>query len=234
MEQKKLLWIIFSVTLFLVVVVGAGFIWFYPGDGPEYAAVGAETPSVDTKTEFDPIEWVRTSNEYPAFSDKAEQEKEDGFVVVYGEGSEEDKDQEEKGREVDTEPAVTPSPSVDEEEKEAVAAKPAAPKVEPKAPSGAKEYTGTKKTIRMTEYWIQAGSYTSEHRAEKVRSLLNEKGFAGRLETKEIDGTVYYRVRIGPYGNKAEADKFLSWVKGIKDFEKSYVSKVYRTKTVRE
>ncbi len=233
MEQKKLLWIIFSVTLFLVVVVGAGFIWFYPGDGPEYAAVGAEKQSEDAGTDFDPIEWVRTSDEYPGFSDDEEKE-EDGFVVVYGEGSEADEDKEDEDKEADTGPAVTPSSAAAEEEKEAVATKPAAPKVEPKVAAEPKEYTGTKKTIRMTEYWIQAGSYTSEHRAEKVRSLLDEKGFAGRLETKEIDGTVYYRVRIGPYGNKAEADKFLSWVKGIKDFEKSYISKVYRTKTVRE
>jgi len=244
MEQKKLLWIIFSVTLFLVVVVGAGFIWFYPGESPEYAERSGEMESEGAQSDFDPIEWVRTSDEYPGLEEKKPSEEEDGFVVVYGENGEEEKPAEEEpaaekekaaeASTADTEPSrskeVEKAPEVEEKPKSV--SKPAASKKESEPAQREKQYTGTKKTIRTVEYWIQAGSYTSKTRAERVQERLGEKGFAGRVETKEIDGTLYYRVRIGPYRNEGEADKFLTWVKDIKDFEKSYVSKVYRTKEV--
>jgi cell division protein FtsN len=247
MEQKKLLWIIFSVTLFLVVVVGAGFIWFYPGESPEYAERTEETESEGAQSEFDPIEWVRTSDEYPGLEEKKPSEEDDGFVVVYGENGEEQEasgekpaEEQEKEAEARSAEAEEAAPSPGREDRESPAAqekpksvsKPAAPKKEAEPAQREKQYAGTKKTIRTVEYWIQAGSYTSKTRAERVQDRLDEKGFASRVETKEIDGTLYYRVRIGPYRNEGEADKFLTWVKDIKDFEKSYVSKVYRTKEV--
>lgn len=238
MEQKKLLWIIFSVTLFLVVVVGAGFIWFYPGETVEYTEKESQTPQKGGQTDFDPVEWVRTSEEYPKLKDEEKKKKEEGFVVVYGEDREKKSEKEktaekaEEKKQETTEPKVEETPLPEKEEKSETAVKPSSKKR--KEQQEEKTYSGTKKTIRTAEYWIQAGSYTSKTRAEKVRERLNEKGFTGRVMAKEIDGTLYYRVRIGPYRKKGEADKFLTWVKDIKDFEKSYVSKVYRTKVVRE
>ncbi|MCF7949590.1 MAG: SPOR domain-containing protein, partial [Spirochaetia bacterium] len=44
--------------------------------------------------------------------------------------------------------------------------------------------------------------------------------------------TLYYRVRIGPYQEKEEALKFLTWVKEKEQFSSSYISQVYRNKTV--
>lgn len=244
MEQKKLLWIIFSVTLFLVVVVGAGFIWFYPGDSPEYAERSETGSGEEANTEFDPIEWVRTAEEYPGLEERPEKEDE-GFVVVYGEdGEKRSSEAKEQGAGDETSTAAGESAGETEAEEKAVSpapeerpkstSKPASSKVSSSEADTEKSYSGTKKRIRTVEYWIQAGSYTSKTRAENVRGRLEENGFASRVEVKDIDGTTYYRVRIGPYRNKGEADKFLTWVKDIKDFEKSYVSKVYRTKMVRE
>ncbi len=248
MEQKKLLWIIFSVTLFFAVVVGAGFIWFYPERGAAHTEKETQEIKEEASRDFDPVEWVRTSDEYPGMEDGDEDKdksEDDGFIIVYGENGDRSarRGQEEGERVVVTELDEGPEARREEEpegeaerwtsEKPRTTDKQEAPKTEP-SDEEEKSYTGTKKTIRTVEYWIQTGSYTSKTRAEKVRDQLEEKGFTSRVAIKEIDDTVYYRVRIGPYQNEGEADKFLTWVKDIKDFEKSYVSKVYRTKVVRE
>ena len=88
------------------------------------------------------------------------------------------------------------------------------------------------RTVNVKEYWIQTGSYTSRSRADRIKEQLDELGLSGRILSKGVEGTQYYRVRIGPYSERAEADKFLTWIKEQKDFEKSYVSEVYRKKTV--
>jgi cell division protein FtsN len=250
MEQKKILWILFAVTLFLLVVVGAGFIWFYPGaEEPREQTAAVEGAGQESEArEFDPIEWVRSSEEYPGLKEDEKKSPEDeNFVVVYG--------QDEPAEDGEGEqPAEAGEPEVEEaaEEREPSAAgEAAAPSREEKRQSAAEEkqvpektaapeesgqerkrYEGTQKTIRTVEYWIQAGSYTSKTRAEEVREELRKKGFASRITVKEIEGTLYYRVRIGPYAHKEEAEKFLRWVKDIDKFEKSYVSKVYSEKRV--
>ncbi|MFW6387745.1 MAG: SPOR domain-containing protein, partial [bacterium] len=38
-----------------------------------------------------------------------------------------------------------------------------------------------------------------------------------------------YRVRVGPYDNRNEAQKFLSWIQELEGFEQSYVSLVTRS-----
>ncbi|MFO7850549.1 MAG: SPOR domain-containing protein [Spirochaetia bacterium] len=244
MEQKKLLWIIFSVTLFLAVVVGAGFIWFYPDRGSDYTETTTEEKQEEASSDFDPVEWVRSSDKYPGLGegDDDKEEEEDGFIIVYGENGEQRAREEGKREEevdivsvpeLETEPEPEKEPEEKDTEKPKTAEKSAAPKTESTGREE-KSRSGTGKTIKTVEYWIQAGSYNSKNRAEKVGDKLDEKGFTSKVEIKEIDNTVYYRVRIGPYQNKKEANKFLNWVKDIKDFEKSYVSEVYKTKVVQE
>lgn len=236
MEQQKVVWIIFSVALFVLVVVGVGLIWFFPqeGMGTEMASAGEGGGQSDSEEEFDPIEWVKTSGEYPDFT-PAEEESEEGsqdFVIVYGE--DEEKDTSPESRETPAaglsgkEGGRLPSPEESggtaavEETSPAVSVKPAEKKPAPavKQPAPAKEVT-------VAEYWIQAGSYKSKTRAADVKTALSEKGVESRLTTKDIDGVTYYRVRIGPYKEQGEAEKFLSWVKDMQGFESSYVSMVY-------
>jgi cell division protein FtsN len=251
MEQKKILWILFSVTLFFLVVVGAGFIWFYPGaEEPQRQTAETELTEETAETEdFDPIEWVRSSEDYPGLREEEKKgDEEESFVVVYGE---EDGELDEgvpkvaeEGRQAPAEeraeqPAAGAAKQAAEKERkeaEAEKARTVRKEKQEQQPAAAereeKRYEGTKKTIRTVEYWIQAGSYTSKTRAEQVRGELAEKGFTSRITVKEVEGTRYYRVRIGPYREKAEADKFLRWVREIDKFEKSYISRVYRKKRV--
>jgi cell division protein FtsN len=76
------------------------------------------------------------------------------------------------------------------------------------------------------DYWIQTGSYKSQSRADELVSRLADKGLPGKVFSYDSRGQTYYRVRIGPYANHGEADKFLSIVRQIQGLESSYVSQV--------
>jgi DedD protein len=54
---------------------------------------------------------------------------------------------------------------------------------------------------------VQAGSFSSEDNATGLRSRLRKAGFATQVEKVRIEGKVLYRVRIGPFLEKREADE---------------------------
>ncbi|MEW5814702.1 MAG: SPOR domain-containing protein [Spirochaetota bacterium] len=237
MEHQKVLWIIFSVTLFVLVVVGIGLIWFLPADrkvaeAAPAAGTAAESLKKGRGLDFDPIEWVRKSEEYPGLEEKKAEGKESkDLVVVYGEDEGKDRTGISKAAE---------TPKI-EEAKPSAAGKPvvSGPSVKKEIPvtlaptrktveqPAKKEQAAPPKMVRVTEYWIQTGSYKSKARAEQVKENLSAKGVESRITSRLLDGEDYFRVRIGPYTNKDEAQKFLEWVKSISGFENSYVSMVY-------
>ncbi len=218
MEQQKILWIILSVAVLLLVVLGAGLFMFSPASGKSTDDTQLASARVITPDEFDPIEWAQNNEEYPGI-DKEEKEASDAdseFVVVYGEtGEKEEPVVEEK----ETEVAVVAEPV-----KKPVPVKLAPVKPAPVKPAPVKK---TVQKVSVTEYWIQTGSFSSVASAEKAKQTLVSKGFTPTITTKDVSGTSYFRVRLGPYPSKDEADKFLHWVKGIDGFIESYVSKVY-------
>jgi len=56
------------------------------------------------------------------------------------------------------------------------------------------------------DYYLQAASFRQQADAEKLRARLALKGFKSvtQARTREDNGT-YYRVRLGPYGDKRKA-----------------------------
>lgn len=80
--------------------------------------------------------------------------------------------------------------------------------------------------VTVTEYWIQAGSFTAKANAEKARDSLKARYLNTEIFTKDSAGKTAYRVRIGPYKNKGEADYWLGVVSEIPGFNESYVSEV--------
>ena len=230
MEDKKTLWIILGISVCVLIVVAVGFFWFLPTDQSLTAAGGTDGKVNAGRTDFDPVEWVRQDETYPGIEEK--QENPEDFVVVsdelvYGIPESESDEQaaavEQEGETITLdipEQKVKPAPEV----KIAVSApvqKPAAPAV---------EKPGVKKTVRVTEYWIQAGSFTSLSKADDVKSVLTEKGVTSTISTTNVNGTDFFRVRLGPYSDQMEADKFLSWIQAVKGFENSYISEVYVTR----
>jgi cell division protein FtsN len=231
-ENKKVLWIVLSVTLFIAVVLFVGMFLFYPDADRGVADTGE--PAADAGAGFDAIEWVRTEDEPPGLEEPAEEaEDEDDMFVVIGEDEE-------------PVPEAEPSPAADAEVESVPAQRETALREEAKPPSRPAARTtaarapvekpaepkAEPRTVRISEYWIQAGSYKSQFRAQEARGNLQETGITARIFSKTVGGENYFRVRIGPFADKQEAAKFLTWVKDRTGFEESYISVVYRTETV--
>jgi DedD protein len=62
-------------------------------------------------------------------------------------------------------------------------------------------------------------------RAEAVKDTLSAKGITSLVENREMEGKTYFRVRVGPYTSKNEADYWLALIKSIHGFEESLVFK---------
>jgi DedD protein len=75
--------------------------------------------------------------------------------------------------------------------------------------------------VRGREFSIQVGAFSSRDRAEALNEVLKEKGLVGNVVY--ADGPRLYRLRIGPYTNKEEAEKFLGWVRTMNGFESSMI-----------
>jgi DedD protein len=81
--------------------------------------------------------------------------------------------------------------------------------------------TSAKKTYES--YWVQAGAFSTQIRAEDVKETLKTKGLTAVIETHTVQGKDFYRVRVGPYTSQHEADYWLALIKGINGFEESQI-----------
>ncbi len=97
--------------------------------------------------------------------------------------------------------------------------------------SSAAKTAPARPAARVTEYWIQTGSYKSQSKAEDLASLLGDKGLSGRVFSYASQGSTWYRVRVGPYTSRGEADKFLAEVQKLQGLESSFISQVAPPKT---
>ncbi|MDR2601785.1 MAG: SPOR domain-containing protein [Spirochaetaceae bacterium] len=81
----------------------------------------------------------------------------------------------------------------------------AAPKTEHtplRGPVKAPRYTDPEKG-----YWVQLGSYLDLIRAQRLAAPVLASGFTNlEIFAKEINGALYYRIKMGPYSSRAEAD----------------------------
>jgi len=88
-------------------------------------------------------------------------------------------------------PLVEPEP---EPEPEPVAAKP-----EPEKKPAKSEPLGS--------WVVQMGSFSSEQNALRMRDRLRKSGFATQVEKATIDGKSRFRVRVGPFLERADAER---------------------------
>ncbi len=78
------------------------------------------------------------------------------------------------------------------------------------------------------EYWIQVVSSPNRDTVEQARATLEERSLGSVIFPIEIAGRRFYRLRVGPYSDRQEADKFLVWIRELPGFAESYVSVVFR------
>ena len=116
-------------------------------------------------------------------------------------------------------PAARPAP--------APAARPApapAPAARP-TPAPAARPAPTRVT---NDYWVQTGAFTAKVRAEDAKDLLASKGITSIIENRQIDGRLWYRVRLGTYTSENEANYWLALVKSIDGFGESQIRQSVR------
>ena len=216
MDRQKIFWVVLSVSVFVVVVLVVGVLLLRqkPVAAAVSAAPGTVSPLSDPGTQI--YEYAQSAGEgtetmHFVIGDTGEPAV--AGSVPPAEGSE---------------PAA--AAPIREEPPAAATAAPAAPvataqKKPVVKPAAARPAPPT--GIRAgTEYWIQTGSYKSQTRAEELATMLEGKGLAGRVFSHASGADTYFRVRVGPYRNKGEAEKFLSTVRQIQGLESSYISMV--------
>jgi len=76
------------------------------------------------------------------------------------------------------------------------AATPEPAKPEPAKPAGP-----------LGNWVVQMGSFSSEENALRLRDKLRKAGFVTQVEKVRVDAKSLYRVRVGPYLERAEADR---------------------------
>jgi len=55
-------------------------------------------------------------------------------------------------------------------------------------------------------YFVQVGAFTRTEEAEQQRAKLAMNGYAAKITEREQSGRTVYRVRVGPYESRDEAD----------------------------
>ena len=110
--------------------------------------------------------------------------------------------------------ATTPAPAP------AAAPKPAAQAAQ--AASASAKNTAVQTRV-YDDYWVQTGAFSTVATAEVVKDSLATKGIKSIIENRDVDGKTLFRVRVGPYTSKNEADYWLSLIKSIGGFEDSQI-----------
>ena len=84
----------------------------------------------------------------------------------------------------------------------------------------------------ITQYWVQVAAYGSKKAAEAARSVLDENRIPSDIFTyKDNKENLFYRVRVGPYTTKSEAEYWRTRINKIDEFAKaeSYVTSTTKT-----
>lgn len=254
MEQKKILWIVVVVGTFLLFITGAAFILYSSPRSSSVATQPAaiarpQAPAVGSTV--DPDAWSREPGKVPGLDTAAPTPTGINLTIVNGDNAAANYGTFDVSG-LTKSPATVPAPTdstaqttvtttvtttaaAETKVENTTTSKPegkqttvvATPKKTTKAPTEKPRAESKKaQTKTVTEYWIQTGSFASKLNAEKVRSSLTAKYLAAEIFTKQVSGKMTYRVRVGPYANKKEADYWLGTLRDSPDFKGSYVSEV--------
>ncbi|MDR2700897.1 MAG: SPOR domain-containing protein [Spirochaetaceae bacterium] len=230
MEKKKLLLVAVSVGMFLVIVVSAAILVF----SPPSAAFSSSSPAGSGSPNWAAGPAVSESSINNPSSPAPVAEISQGAGISLNDGSGLIVDAKGEGPTTikleplltagvpDTaKPAPAPAPV-----KPAAQAKPAAtpaPAAKPAAPSA-------EPRRERRDFWVQVGSYSTRERADGAKLTLGDRGLSAIITNQLVNGETRYRVRVGPYDSKNEADYWLAMIKNIDSFKDSLVweSQSYR------
>lgn len=274
MEQKRTLWIVAAVGVFLLVVLGAALILYTPQSKQATIANSHVTnnstasngwislaPSAPLQTSTNPDEKV--DEESSVLSDKeipnpAKTELRAEEVNIYAENANvysEKTDLNKLGENatVKAETSEKPTTIVLTEPEKTAEAKTSKPEVskprsnvavknsvseKQKAPAKP-EHKNTAKTAKteqnksvsakpsvkepeIVQYWVQVIALTSRKSADEARNKLGENQITADVFTyTDNKKQLFYRVRVGPYTTKSEAEYWRTKISKIDSFQNS-------------
>lgn len=274
MEQKRTLWIVAAVGVFLLVVLGAALILYTPQSKQATIANSRVTnsstasngwislaPSAPLQTSTNPDEKV--DEESNVLSDKeipnpAKTELRTEEVNIYAENANVYSEKTELNKLgenatvkaetsekpttiVLTEPektaeAKTSKPEVSKtrsnvavknsvSEKQKTPAKPEHKNTAKSAKTGQNKSVSAKTSVKepeIVQYWVQVTALTSRKSADEARNKLGENQITADVFTyTDNKKQLFYRVRVGPYTTKSEAEYWRTKISKIDSFQNS-------------
>ncbi len=277
MEQKKILWIVVAVGVFVLVIFGTALILYSPSrsSGTATAVANERLQGTAPVRRIDPDDWVRNPDSTPNLDSELPPPRGDVNVTIvngdnasaqYGvldvtgltrktarttvpagtevpaeipgatrsaEGTTSERGatdapstEKPKRTQPSTETATSSAKATGSAKTSGTAAKPATSKPSTAKAGSTAERPAPKKPVTVTEYWIQTGSFTGKINAENARAKLAERYINAEIFTKSVKDATSYRVRVGPYKTKKEAEYWLGTIKALPEFASSYVSEV--------
>jgi len=281
MEQKRILWIVVAICLFVLIIFGFACLLYFPTRSagsnlqqtiavPQPQNSARQPSDLSQNQQTDPDSWVRDGSSAPGLdknlpppqgninltivngdntaanygtmdvsgltrtTDPLATVTADGVTQVQitpGENGRltvspaEDKQATDKAADTPKTTAKKDKPAKTESAKP-TAATAKSPAAKANAAKATQAKPAQQKAVSVAEYWIQTGSFSSKINAEKSRDALAAHYLNAEIFTKDASGKTSYRVRVGPYKTKAEAEYWLGTVREIPDCAKSYISEV--------
>lgn len=258
MEQKKTLWIIAASGVFLLVVIGAALLLNAPSsNAPATASITTiDTTLVTAKVDEPVISPVDTPASMTALDsntlafqniENGEQPAADGQVAAAENAPAQTTIElntnassavtatSRAGQEALSNASAnstastiyTGNPGASEASKTVAAApvKSAAPAPKKKVVAA----TAPKAPALSSKYWVQAASFTNKKSADSARATLDDNKIPAEVFTyKDNKDNLFYRVRVGPYTTKSEAEYWKTRVCKIDLFKdtQSYVTEI--------
>ena len=79
-----------------------------------------------------------------------------------------------------------------------------------------------KEEPKKTQFWVQVAAYSNKKGAENARTILDSNKIPADVFTyQDNKSKLYYRVRVGPYTTKSEAEYWRSRIVKIDEFVKA-------------
>lgn len=274
MEQKRTLWIVAAVGVFLLVVLGAALILYTPQSKQATIANSRVTnsstasngwislaPSAPLQTSTNPDEKadeessVLPEKEIPnpaktelrteevniyaenanVYSEKTELNKLGENATVKAESSEKpttivltepEKTAEAKASKPEvSNPRSNVAVKNSVSEKQKAPAKPEHKNTAKTAKTGQNKSVSAKPSVKepeIVQYWVQVSALTSRKSADEARNKLGENQITADVFTyTDNKKRLFYRVRVGPYTTKSEAEYWRTKISKIDSFQNS-------------
>lgn len=120
-------------------------------------------------------------------------------------------------------PSVQPKPKA-----ETPAPKPVVQSQPQTTPKPVQTPTAAPQPKKMSpRFYIQAGSFSTLANAERAQQMLADKEIRSIIETRNINGKTWYRLLVGAYASKDEANRFKPTVQAVKGFEEAMIREYY-------